>query len=120
LEAAVGLLTATCHVAAEPAGVVLLLAEPASWLDPPYPDRRWVAGALRRDDSGFSAVVEVRDEAELVAAAVTTVVPGAVGGSDIRIVIEAADRWSARAVQRSAEMILASVAERARARAFAA
>jgi hypothetical protein len=120
LEAAVRPETATCYVAAEPAGVALLLAEPASWLDPANPDRRWSVGALRRDDAGFSAAVEIHEESGLVATAVTTVVPGAISGSDIRIVIDAADRWSARAARRSAEVMLASVAERARARAFAA
>lgn len=107
----------TQHVAADPAGVALLLAEPTSWSDP---DHGWLVAQPRHIGSRFTAAVEVTERLGRLATGEVTVKPAADAGSEIRLVISAPDASTVRSVEASASSFLAVLAERARARSFAA
>jgi hypothetical protein len=105
------------HVAADPAGVALLLAEPAGWSDL---DHHWAIAAPHRVGDGFAAALQVTVPSDRLARGVVCVTPATDAGCDIRLVINAKDRTVATDVERSASSFLALLAERARARSFAA
>jgi hypothetical protein len=107
----------TRHVAADPAGVALLLAEPASWSDL---DHRWVVAPPHRVGAGFAAALQVTASSDRLARGVISVAASADAGCEVRLVINARDRAIAHDVEQSASTFLAVLAERARARSFAA
>jgi hypothetical protein len=108
------------RVAADPAGVALLLAEPASWPDPDHDEQVWLVALPRHVGSRFTAAVEVTETAGRLATGQVTVKPSTDAGSEIRLVIDALDDESTRVVERSAVAFLGLLAERAQARSLAA
>jgi hypothetical protein len=105
------------RVAADPAGVALLLAEPASWADG---HNLWSVTAPRRMGTRFSAALEIIAPSGSLVRGIVTVSPATDVGSEIRVVVNARDGGLAEDVERSASTFLALLAERAQARAFAA
>jgi hypothetical protein len=105
------------HVAADPAGVALLLAEPASWADG---DNLWEVAAPQRMGTRFSAALEIIEPNGRLARGIVTVCSATEVGSEIRVAVNVQDHDFARAVERSASTFLEMVADRAQARAFAA
>jgi hypothetical protein len=108
------------HVTADPAGVALLLAEPAMWSDPIQLDHTWVVAPPHRAMDGFASTVEVTEPWGRLVTGELTVTPALDTGCEIRLVIRVPDRSVARGVERSGVGFLALLAERAQARAFAA
>jgi hypothetical protein len=117
MEATMTRFEVTRHVAADPAGVALLLAEPASWSDL---DHHWVIAPPHRVGDGFAAALQVTAHSDRLARGVICVAVSAEAGSEMRLVINARDRAVARDVEQSAATFLAELSERARARSFAA
>jgi hypothetical protein len=109
----------TRHVAADPAGVALLLAEPASWPDPDQREHGWVVTAPRRVGSRFTAVVEVLRMSGRLAGGQMTVKPSTASGCEVKLVVSAIDA-DTLTVERSASAFLGLLAERAQARSLAA
>jgi hypothetical protein len=107
----------TRHVAADPAGVALLLAEPASWSDLYH---HWVVAAPRRVGEGFAAALQVSADSGRLARGVISVATSPEVGCEVRLVINACDGAVANEVERSASRFLDALAERARERSFAA
>jgi hypothetical protein len=120
MEATVARFEVTRHVAADPAGVALLLCEPASWRDPDHDDYTWTVAAPRRVASRFTAATEVTASSERVATGQMTVKPSAEAGCEVRLVLTTRDAAAARTVEQSALLLLASLADRAQARSLAA
>jgi hypothetical protein len=116
-EATVTRFTSVRHVAADPAGVALLLAEPTPWAEP---DSYWTVGSPERSDDGFTADVQVAGSSGRSASGALTVTSSPVGGCDVRLVVTARNRAAARRLRSSALGFLGSLAERAQARSFAA
>jgi hypothetical protein len=104
------------HVAADPAGVALLLAEPTAWSDL---DHTWAVANPHRVGDGFAAAFRVTEPSDQLARGVVCVTPTTDAGCEVRLVINAKDRAVAD-VQRSVSGFLGLLAERARARSFAA
>jgi hypothetical protein len=107
-------LTLTRHVAADPASVALLLAEPAgsgnaAMLTPP-----------RRTGVGFAASIEIVDALGAPIAGDITVEPAADAGSELRLVLSAGEGTSTRRVERAGASFLSALALRARSRSYAA
>jgi hypothetical protein len=105
------------HVAADPASVALLLAEPAGETEP---DRGFVVVTPRRAGVGFTAAVAVTDAIGRVVTGEVNVEPATDAGCEIRVHLIAPDRAAARAVERTASTFLDTLAARARSRSFAA
>jgi hypothetical protein len=106
----------TRHVAADPASVALLLAGP-----PVEPDGGgWVILLPRRMGVGFAAAAQSSALSDFSAGGDVSVVPAADDGCEVRFVATVGDDASAGRVERSAARFLASLADRARARSFAA
>jgi hypothetical protein len=105
------------HVAADPASVALLLAEPASETEP---DRGVVVATPRRNGVGFTAAIEVIDAIGRVVTGDVTVEPATDAGCDVRLEVTAPDRGAARGVERAAATFLDTLAARARSRSYAA
>jgi hypothetical protein len=103
-------------VAADPAGVALLLAEVDGWTGI---DHDWVVEPPRRLDDGFAADLQVSEPPGLLAAGALTVTPRAVG-SEIRLQLVVPSRFGARDLKRSAGRFLDLLSERAQARSYAA
>jgi hypothetical protein len=120
MEAIMARFEVTRHVVADPAGVALLLAEPASWRDPDHAGLEWAVAPPRRVASRFTAAVEVSATPVRVAVGQMTVKPAVDSGCDVRLVLITPEAATAGTVERSALMFLASVAERAQARSLAA
>jgi hypothetical protein len=108
------------YVAADPAGVALLLSEPASWRDPDRTDYTWTVAPPRRVASRFTAAAEVTASTERLATGQMTVRPSTEAGCEIRLVLTTRDAAPAGSVEQSARMLLASLADRAQARSLAA
>jgi hypothetical protein len=106
--------TITRHVAADPASVALLLAEPAASSD----------GAMltppRRTGVGFAASIKLVDALGAPLAGDVVVEPATDEGSMLRLVLGGAEVTSARTVQRAGESFLSELAIRARSRSHAA
>jgi hypothetical protein len=110
----------TRHVVADPAGVALLLAEPANWPQADDAGRVWVVSPPRRVGSRFVAVLEVTATAGRLATGQVTVKPSNDAGSEIRLVISSTDDDVTDGVDQGAVTFVALLAERAQARAMAA
>jgi hypothetical protein len=108
------------RVAADPAGVALLLAEPASWFDTEQRGRIWVVEAPRRVGSGFRAHLEIVEPAGHLVVGEITVAPSPDGGCELGVDIALGTRSRPRHIEQSAASFLDLLAERARARALAA
>lgn len=108
------------HIAADPAGVALLLAEPASWSDPEHRDHLWIVESPRRVGSGFTAGLEVVEPLGRLVTGEVGVTPSLHAGCDVSLVLAVRDLDSAAATELAASRFLALLADRARARAFAA
>lgn len=107
----------TRRVAADPAGVALLLAEPQPWVEP---DQSWAVEAPQRVADGFDAVIRVSDPIGRLAIGSVTVRPAIGTGCYIRLEIETQSRVVARLLKQSAASFLDTLSERAQARSFAA
>jgi hypothetical protein len=107
------------HVAADPAGVALLLAEPASWPDPEHREQGWTVAAPHRVGTRFTAAIEIASTSGRLAAGKVTVRPSSDSGSEIRLVVSASDTATST-VERSALTFLGLLADRAQARSLAA
>jgi hypothetical protein len=107
----------TRHVAADPASVALILAEPAREKDAP---RDVVVLPPRRSGIGFTAAVEVVDAIGRAVSGQVTVEPATDAGCDVRVFLNAPDDSAARGVERSASTFLSELAARARSRSRAA
>jgi hypothetical protein len=106
------------HVAADPASVALLLAEPANESGR---DRGLaVVAPPRRSGVGFIAAVEFTEALGRVVAGDVTVEPAAHSGCEARIVFAAPDGSAARGIERAGTAFLDGLAARARSRSFAA
>ena len=105
------------HVAADPASVALLLAEPAGDHDPDTPV---VASPPRRCGVGFGARVEVRDADGRPVNGEVVVEPSTDAGSQLRLTLWAPDDPAHRSVSRAGSTFLRDLAVRARSRSFAA
>ena len=103
------------HVAADPASVALLLAEPATEGD----RESIVLTPPRRSGVGFSAAVEVSDIGEMPAVGEVVVQPGSDAGCEVRLVLHVPNQ-SARHVERAGSRFLSELALRARSRSRAA
>jgi hypothetical protein len=110
----------TRRVVADPAGVALLLAEPASWPDPDRDDQGWVVSPPRHVGTRFAASVEAVETAGRLAAGQVTVKPIGDAGCEVRLVLTVADESTAGRVEASAGTFLALLGERAQARSLAA
>jgi hypothetical protein len=108
------------HVVADPAGVALLLAEPASWTEADDAGQAWVVSPPRRVGSRFVAVVEVTAASGRLATGQVTVKPLTDAGSEIRLVIRSAEDLATHGVDQVAVTFVALLAERAQARSMAA
>jgi hypothetical protein len=120
MEATVTRFEVTWHVAADPAGVALLLSEPASWRDPDHEGYTWTVAAPHRVASRFTAAAELTASTERLATGQMTVKPSTEAGCEVRMVLRTRDAAAARSVEQSALLLLASLAERAQARSLAA
>jgi len=107
----------TRRVAADPAGVALLLAEPQPWVGP---DQSWAIEAPQRIADGFAAAIQVSDPIGRLAIGSVTVRPAVGPGCHIRLEVQTQSRAVARLLKKSAESFLDALAERAQARSFAA
>jgi hypothetical protein len=106
--------TITRHVAADPASVALLLAEPAgsgdgAVLTPP-----------RRTGVGFAASIALVDALGAPVAGDVSIEPATDEGSELRLVLGDAEAASSRTLQRAGESFLSELAIRARSRSHAA
>jgi hypothetical protein len=113
----------TRHVVADPAGVALLLAEPASWPDPDRDDQGWVVAPPRHVGDRFTAVIEAVQPVEApgrMASGQVIVKPTGEVGCEIRLVINVRDHATAARVEESAATFLAVLGDRAQARSLAA
>jgi hypothetical protein len=104
-------------VAADPASVALLLAEPASERDP---DSGISVTPPRRTGVGFTAVLHLVDALGRTIAGEVTATPASDAGCELRLVLSAPDSAAARGLERSATGFLAELAARARSRSRAA
>lgn len=107
----------TRRAAADPASVALLLAEPPSEREP---DSGVVAAAPRRSGVGFTARVEVRDAAGRTVNGEVVVEPSTDAGSELRLLLWAADDDVRRDAERAGSVFLRELAARARSRSYAA
>lgn len=105
------------HVAADPASVALLLAEPAS---EPEHDRAVVVTPPRRAGVGFTAIVEVIDALGRAGSGQVSIEPATDAGCDVRLWVRAPDATAARGIERSSIAFLSDLAARAKSRSFAA
>ena len=105
------------HVAADPASVALLLAEPTSWSDPHH---GWVVAPPRRIGESFAVSIDVLEPSGRLATGALIVKPAADVGCDLRLVISARSASTVRTVEPSAVTFLELLADRAQARSFAA
>lgn len=105
------------HVAADPASVALLLAEPAG---EPEHDRAVVVTPPRRAGVGFAAAVEVIDAIGRACSGEVMIEPATDAGCDVRLWVTAPDPTAARGIERSSTTFLGDLAARARSRSFAA
>lgn len=105
------------HVAADPASVALLLAEPASERDP---DSGVVIAAPRRTGVGFVAAIEVTDAVGRAVTGDVIVEPSSDAGSDLAVAISVPDQRAARGIEKTVAGFMGELAARARSRSFAA
>jgi hypothetical protein len=111
------------HVGADPAGVALLVAEPASWSAAGIADylgHLWVVESPRRAADGFVAGVEVVEPLGRLVSGELLISPCCAAGSDIRLAVDVRDAVDADTIERDAACFVELLADRARARAFAA
>jgi len=105
------------HIAADPASVALLLAEPMG----EDAGRDGVTVALpRRGGVGFIASIEVEDIDGRVSHGTVSVKPSSDPGTDLVVSVAAPEGPAARSVERAARLFLSRLAVRARSRSFAA
>jgi hypothetical protein len=102
------------HVAADPASVALLLAEPTGSSD------GTVLTPPRRTGVGFAASIALVDGLGTPVAGDVSVEPATDEGSVLRLVIGGAEATSTRTAQRAGESFLSELAIRARSRSHAA
>jgi hypothetical protein len=105
------------HVAADPASVALLLAEPTG---EPDPETAVVASPPRRCGVGFGARLEIRDATGRPVNGEVVVEPSPDAGSQLRLTLWAPDEAANRSVERAGTTFLRDLAVRARSRSFAA
>jgi hypothetical protein len=110
-------LRAIRHVAADPSGVALLLAEPAPWAGHGC---YWTVDAPQRAGAGFTADIRVTDPSGRSTTGVSTVTPSPGSGCEVRLDLVVRNRAAARRLKTSADGFLGWLAERAQARSFAA
>jgi hypothetical protein len=111
----------SCHAAADPASVALLLSEPAAQpavhrVDQPMAE----LGPVRRSGVGFTAAVDVAVATGQQARGQLRVVPSVDAGCDVQITLSPAQDSAGEAARVWARGFLDSLAERARVRACAA
>jgi hypothetical protein len=107
----------TRHVAADPASVALLLSEPSTTRDP---EDGWVMAPPRRAGVGFTSVTQTSALSGFTASGRVIIVPATDAGCDVRLVVAVSDDVATVRAKRSAARFLALLADRARARSFAA
>jgi hypothetical protein len=117
MEAVMARLELSRHVAADPASVALLLAEPASERDP---ESAVVASPPRRSGVGFAARLEIGDANGRPITGEVVVEPSTDAGSQLRLTVWAPDDTADKSVERSATTFLRDLAVRARSRSLAA
>jgi hypothetical protein len=105
------------HVAADPASVALLLAEPPG---EPEHDRAVVVTPPRRAGVGFVAIVEVIDAIGRAVTGEVMIEPATDAGCDVRLSVTAPDVSAARGIERSGSTFLSDLAARAKSRSRAA
>lgn len=104
-------------VAADPAGVALLLAELAG---DPRVNRSPAITDINRVDAGFSAAIKLIDTSGRVAAGEIAVADTSGAGCKVRIGVDAPFGWPGRDVEHDASAFLDVLADRARSRSCAA
>jgi hypothetical protein len=117
MEALVTRVEVTRHVAADPASVALLLAEPPAAQDA---DQGWVIAPPRRAGVGFVSGAAASTLSGFTAVGDVSVEPATDAGCEVRLVIAVDDDASSGRAERSATKFLSQLANRARSRAFAA
>ncbi len=126
LESLVKRIEVARHIAADPASVALLLADPAgeAELDEArlrVADEDMVeVSAPRRSGVGFMAELSVRLRGETAIPGEIRVEPATDPGCDARIVLTVPGGANAGAAQRQAGKFLSGLADRARSRSYAA
>jgi hypothetical protein len=113
------------HIAADPASVALLLADPSGAGAPEAPPLRvaddgFEVSPPRRSGVGFVADVIASDRDGRPVYGEIRVEPAADPGCDVRIGLNISPDANASAAQRSATKFLSALADRARSRSFAA
>jgi hypothetical protein len=114
------------HIAADPASVALLLADPTGDIDPDgtrlhAADEDTIeVSAPRRSGVGFVAELTVRLRGEIGFPGEIRVEPATDPGCDVRMVLSVPSGANATAAQRQVGRFLSGLADRARSRSYAA